>query len=191
MSEPSIFLKESELPFPIPLLAFEILFKEFDSLPSEDESLIVACYHKALLLGCGITEVAEDHVNYFYERVLALKDQLEEPSEGPHPASAGKGFYSDYISYVSELDTGFSALISTGFDYYKAKVLYTELDRDTALAIIKASHAHASRLSRVQLEACVYGFGGEMSGGSGADSNAQVHDISTAQGKASLKSMGF
>jgi len=187
--EPSIFLKETELPFPIPLLAFEILFKEFDNLPSEEESLIAACYHKSLLLGCGIEEITNEHIKYFSERVLALKAEFEKPSEGVNTQPASKGFYSDYISYVSELDTSVSALISTGFDYHKAKYLYTEVDRGIALEIIKASHTHTSRLSRVQLEACVYGFGGEMSGGS--SESAKVHDISTAQGKASLKSMGF
>ena len=188
MPEKSVFLKELSLPFPIPLLAFEILFEGMPTVDTDSQDQIIECFTEALVKGCGLSDPSEDALNYFNSRVTEMQAEFEEDSKEPfRPGKAG--FYSDFVQYASEQSTSVSALLTTNFDYEKAKHLYCTVDRDSALTIIREYFTYSSHMGRMQLEACVYGFGGEMQGAS--SEKAKVFDINSAEAKQSLKNMGF
>ena len=121
------------------------------------------------------------------ERINALNQ--EEPPKKSY-GTPSKTLGTAYAEWVAMLDAERLCLYLAGWDPTKALQYYWEVESITLQEAIKLKAQHDSQLSLLQMEASLYGFGGKYKDDNSGE-KANVHDLSTDEGIAALKSFGF
>lgn len=165
MSEHSIFYKNLSRKFKVPMLCYEYISEQIQSLEGDNEEGYLEIYCKALEDICKVNPT-DDNLNYLIE-VLTTSSQVSESK--PASSKGSKGFCSSFYNYFFDLQSDKMLLQICGYDIDKAYKLYCEEDREDVLALIDSYVSRTQQDQTVLLESCVYGFGGSME-----DSNSSV-----------------
>jgi hypothetical protein len=149
--------------FPVSLLAFERL-----------HALLLGSYTPEEAVLCVLRECCErphptvEDVQYFIERAEAVSAELlnaKEKQQESTPPKPDKGYGASYRAFLSGLESHDLLLLACNFDPIKAHHIYTELDREDALALLRLYTSHAAEERLLALEATVFGMGGGYSSG--------------------------
>lgn len=167
--------------------------EDLSSLTQKDvDTLLRQCLHD-----CGVAKhfssVDKRDLEYLMQRLQAILEEAKSSQDAPSP-SKKKAFASSYADWAGKLQTDHICLLAAGFDYFKAKRMYMELDKDDVTEIAKRFLEREWEKIKIGYESVVYGFGGsyegdnQSSGGNTVDmSGGQADESAMAQ----LKKMGF
>ena len=175
----SIFYKERfERRFPLPMLTLEraqALFSTLDVDAATDRD-VNQCIKQALKETCNACpSPGLDDLAYVVDRMnKMMKDSPDE--EVPLPKT--RSLASSFITWAAGLETDQVCLVASGFDYKKAKFLYTEVDRDDVVEMAQQFLTMEMEKVKVGYESVVYGFGGSYEGDKTGPSNeGNTHDL--------------
>jgi len=174
MSDNSIFFKRNyQRLFDVPLLAFEYIGQQSGGV-EESEDALRAVYQEVLSGICGV-EFNQANIDYLNTRLDEAAKEAQSASK-PTP-KAGKGdrkfsaaFWEDFES--TPLEGKLMQMV--GYDYDKAAHLYCKVDREDVMSLLESFIKRLNSDQVIQLEACVFGFGGKMS----KSEQAKEHDMS-------------
>lgn len=135
---------------------------------------------------------SKEDVLYTFARLNVMNTKSEEVDPAHQTAknnSNKKGFSSDYLKWVGELDHEGMCLHVADYNYDEAGHLYAEIDRDSVLKMAKQKADKDWHDKMVQFEACLFGFGGGYGDSEGSNTFDMRKDLESAE--ASIKSLGF
>jgi hypothetical protein len=173
--------------FPIPLLAIEIYSDEARHCTTEDEVFDV--FFRVITDICGVRQPTDEDLTYFVDRLDALRKEMEQ-NETQETKKAVRSFGTAYHEYLSNLMVDSRILRMVGYNFDVAKKIYCELDRDDAMKLVNEYMTGLLEEGLLNMEAAMYGFGGKYKDDKGG-SKANVHDLTTDEGKKALKRLGF
>jgi hypothetical protein len=143
--------------FPIPLIAFERL-SALSHLPAEEALPIV------LAECCNKPNPTEAEVVYFLERIRddskEAQEKIEAVTDAKPANTSTKTLGTSFKKFLGQLDSARLLLLACGWDYEKAKYLYTKVDRKAANQIIDDFLELQHERNTYLFEATMYGFGG-------------------------------
>jgi hypothetical protein len=156
-------------------------------MTDELEDLLCGILHSF----CSVEKPSDDDLNYFVDRLKAIQEEIKDRVPGSSK-KASKSFGTSYHEYISKLSIDSTILRMTGYNFDAAKRIYCELDRDDAMKLVTEYINGSMEESLLTLEACMYGMGGSYKNDGGGNKGAdKVHDLSTEEGKAAARAMGF
>lgn len=174
--------------FSVSLLALEFYAVETQKCESDDD--LFDTFMRVVVDFCGVTEPTDEDLNYFVERLNAIRDEVNKESK-PQPAGKPrKSFGTSYDQYLQKLTLDSTILRMVNYDIESARRIYCEMDRDDAMKLVNDYVTGLMEEGLLQLEASMYGFGGKYKG-DGGKSGGRTHDLNTAEGKEALKRLGF
>ena len=175
--------------FPVPLMALESYALDSEKADSDEELFNVLL--TTLSKHCKVVAAEDDDIDYFLSRLKSIKEEISENSSDEK--TRGKTFGSAYMDYISSLPVDGALLKMVNYDIDSAEKLYCTIDRDDVVQLVKDYIKGKAEENLVRMEASMYGFGGhyeeekvDKKGGGG-----KGVDISTEEGVAALKSLGF
>lgn len=175
--------------FPVPLMALEAYAMDSENATTDEELFNVLI--TTLSKHCGVAQPNDEDIAYFVSRLTKLKEEITENSE--EGATYGKTFGSAYMGYISDLPIDGALLKMVHYDIDAAEKLYCDIDRDDAVQLVKDYIKGKAEENLVKMEAAMYGMGGsyEEDKGSKQDNKEKGIDISTEEGAAALRALGF
>lgn len=174
--------------FPVSLLALEYYAVETQKCDSDDELFDV--FMKVVVELCGVTSPTDEDLTYFVERLEKVRTEVN-PESKP-PAKPRKSFGTSYDQYLQRLTLDSTILRMVNYDVDSAKRIYCEMDRDDAMKLVGDYVTGLMEEGLLQLEASMYGFGGKYKDDKGGRNGpSKTHDLTTDEGKAALKRLGF
>lgn len=173
--------------FPVSLLALETYAIRVTEVSTEDEHYDM--FIKILTSICGVENPQVDDIQYLAERIKSIKDETVEGKA----SKAGHSFGTYYQEYLGKLSSDSTILRMVNYDVNAARRIYCELDRDDAYKLMKEYLEGLLEEGRLRMEAAMYGFGGgyKDDGKGGSGNVGETFDVSSEEGKAALKAMGF
>jgi hypothetical protein len=182
----SLFLKEIDRLFPVPLLAIEYygdnMLQGMDSRERED------VLDATLKVACNKSVVTYNDRRYLLKRLQELDKPVPEKASGLPPK---KTFGSSFSNHISSLDTTQLLGMMTHYDLPSMRVLYCATDYEDVRLMLKNYVAHLVQLNLIAYESVLYGMGGNYKGDGGQNENTKVFDVSTKEGKAAMSQFGF
>ena len=191
---PSLFYTAAfDRRFQLPFLLLEdigIAADGFGDDPTEDD-VSAAIKHSLKRCFPGMKAGAAD-IAYVAERLEKLaEEKVAKEEEKP---SKKQGFAVSFAAWAGKLKPCEMCLIAANYDYFLAKRLYAEVDREDVMEMSAQWMAREWENVKVNYEAVVYGFGGGYKEGS-ADSVVDVSTDDNTNGKvinaAALASVKF
>jgi len=173
--------------FPIPLMALEAY--AMDSEDTETDQDLFDVLMVTLSKHCKVAKPTDDDINYFLERLTKLKTEIEKNSS--EESNHGKSFGTAYMDYISDLPIDGALLKMVHYDIDAAEKLYCDIDRDDVVSLVKGYIKGKAEENLVNLEATMYGMGGSYEGDKGEAKKDKGIDISTEEGAAQLRALGF
>lgn len=175
--------------FPVSLLALEYYAVETQKCESDDELFDV--FMRVVVDFCGVTSPTDDDLNYFVSRLESIRSEVSPEPQTPK-TKPRKSFGTSYDQYLQKLTLDSTILRMVNYDVDAAKRIYCEMDRDDAMKLVGDYVTGLMEEGLLQLEASMYGFGGRYKDDKGGKSNpVKTHDLTTDEGKAALKRLGF
>ena len=183
--------------FPVTMLLLEqIAIMRIEENRKEEDGETPATLEQvvrnALIVTGAKKRPSKEDVLYAFARLTAMNKKSQEVDPAHQPAknnSNKKGFSSDYLTWVGELDHEGMCLHVADYDYDEAGHLYADIDRDSVLRMAKQKADKDWHDKMVQFEACLFGFGGGYGDGEGSNTFDMRADLESAE--ASIKSLGF
>ncbi|RLA45994.1 MAG: hypothetical protein DRR06_06005 [Gammaproteobacteria bacterium] len=172
--------------FPIPLMALEAYALDSEAAQTDEDLFNVLV--TTLSRHCKVSKPSEQDITYFLERLQGIKEEISNSPDGG--VAKGKTFGSAYMDYVSGLPMDSALLKMVNYDISAADRLYCTIDRDDVVQLVKEYIQGKAEENLVRFEASMYGFGGSYSEDKPENKDKGV-DISTPDGMAALKSLGF
>lgn len=172
--------------FPIPLLALETYSIQAGSTQTADELLRLFMMIASEI--CHVKAPSDDDIDYFVQRLQGVQDELKELEE---PSETTKSFGTAFQEYLNKLTIDSTILRMTGYDFEAARKIYCELDRDDAMKLVNEYVSGLMQEGLLNLESAMYGQGGSYKDDVKSKPKANVHDLTTEEGRASLRSFGF
>jgi hypothetical protein len=162
--------------FPVPLAAFDRMGRLMDAVRREGltgeelEQAVLGVYAQVLKECCGISKPTEHHLRRLSER-LEGASRDEDPSE-VDTRPAVRSFGTEYAKLLDGLSLDERLMMMCGYDLEKALHLYTKVDRDEVLALLRGYTALQVEEHRLLFESVLYGMGGSYEGDSGPGSGS-------------------
>ena len=138
---------------------------------------------------CKVLKPTDEDIGYFLERLKQLKTEIEENSS--EASNHGKSFGTAYMDYISDLPIDGALLKMVHYDIDAAEKLYCDIDRDDVVSLVKGYIKGKAEENLVNLEATMYGMGGSYEDDKGEAKKDKGIDISTEEGAAQLRALGF
>lgn len=172
----SIFYSNSfERRFPLSFLFIEHVNAKLEKLEHADDAAAEKALMESISACLGISKVSTEDVEY-----AALR--LEEASQGTDPSKEDgdkkptkKSFATSFADWVTSLQPEDLCLVISGFDYKRARQLYSEVDYKDVTRLSSVWMDKEWEYIKVGYESVVYGFGGGYDDNA---SNASVIDVS-------------
>jgi len=95
------------------------------------------------------------------------------------------------MDYIGGLPIDAALLRMVNYDIDAAEKLYCTIDRDDVVQLVKDYIKGRMEENLVRMEASMYGFGGSYKEDKQESSKEKGIDLSTKEGVAALKSLGF
>lgn len=188
MSDNSLFYNQKRgRRFPVPLYAFEVYALESSESSSDEQlqALLIYVLHDV----CGVASPVPEDVEYFIER---LNDLSKPPKESESPPPKNKSFGTSYMDYLIGLPIDSVLLKMVQYDVKKAEHLYCVIDRSDVVALVDSYLLGKMEENSVAMEAAMYGFGGRYEEDKPEKTRKEKGvDISSKEGEAALRSLGF
>jgi len=182
----SLFLKEIDRLFPVPLLAIEYygdnILQGMDAREKED---VLEVTLKAI---CKRPVVTDSDKRYLLKRLQELDKPT--PLEGDQ-APPKKTFGSAFSTHISSLDTLQLLGMMTNYDMGAMRILYCSTDFEDVRLMVKNYVAHMVQLNLIAYESVLYGMGGRYNGDKASGGNTKVFDANSKEGLAALSQFGF
>lgn len=183
--------------FPVTMLLMEqiaIMMSEENRKEEDGETpaTLEQVIKNALIVTGARKKPSKEDVLYAFSRLNAMnvKSQEVDPAhQAAKNTSNKKGFSSDYLEWVGELNHEGMCLHIADYNYDEASHLYSEIDRDSVLKLAKQKADKDWHDKMVQFEACLFGFGGGYGESEGSNTFDMRADLESAE--ASIKSLGF
>jgi len=173
--------------FPVPLMALEAYAMDSENASTDQELFDVLV--TTLSKHCKVVKPTDGDINYFLDRLKKLKTEIEENSL--EDSNNGKSFGTAYMDYISELPIDGALLKMVHYDIDAAEKLYCDLDRDDAVTLVKDYIKGKAEENLVKMEAAMYGMGGSYEEDKAEKNKDKGIDISTEEGAAALRALGF
>lgn len=143
--------------FPVPLLAIE-RFSELRQQHTDGSQILESVVIPVLVECCGVSKPTEQDVEYFLGRLEQIVQQSNSLPQSA-PPNTGRTLGSSFADSLRGLDTSELILYMCGFDFHKAKYVYTQLDRDVAIKMLDTFIELKLQENHLLFESCLYGFG--------------------------------
>ncbi len=183
-------------PFPVTMLLLEqISVVMHDDKLKREEGAAPATFEEVISKTLKSLDIkkkpTKEDILYTFSRLEGMRPKEVDPNNSTaSDNSRKKSFASDYLKWVSQLDHEQVCMHVAGYDYDKARSLYTEVDRDSVLKLAKQKADSDWHGKMTEFEACLFGFGGGYgSGGEGSNEFDMKEDLKSAE--ASIKGLGF
>lgn len=155
------------------------------------EAQLVATIQEAFTLAYPSSDVVKA-LPKLVEKVVSRINKLQEnqdrsPSRGGFVA---KSFGTEFSKWLGDLDSSQVCLYLANYDVKKAEDLYWFAEIDVVRDAIKLKAEQDNQLALLQLEACLYGAGGQYSDDAGS-SDGHVFDMDSEDSAAALRNLGF
>lgn len=173
--------------FPVPLMALEAYAMDSENAETDQELFDVLMV--TLSKHCKVSKPTDDDINYFVSRLGKLKEEIE--GNSAEESTHGKTFGSAYMDYISDLPIDGALLKMVHYDIDAAEKLYCDIDRDDAVQLVKDYIKGKAEENLVKMEASMYGMGGSYEEDKGPKKKDKGVDISTEEGAAQLRALGF
>jgi hypothetical protein len=166
----------------VSLLALETYHTRAIGCESTEDLLVVV--YSVLQECCGIENPTEENLLEFTSRLQKISEEaVKDPQKVPVKS---KGFSTNFYKYLSELSLQNTLMLMTGFDFERARVIYCDLDRDEAIALIKDFTSGMLEQGILSFEAALYGGGNSYKEDSG-----EVKQLDTSESLKMLQGLGF
>jgi len=175
--------------FPVPLIALEAYAIESDKAKSDEDIFNVLI--TTLSKHCGVKSPTDEDISYFVSRLEEVRKEISDNSE--QSVFKGKTFGSAYLAYISGLPIDSALLRMVNYDIDSADKLYCTIDRTDTVSLVNDYIKGRMEENLIKMEASMYGFGGcyEEDKVSKSNKGDKGIDISTEEGAAALRSLGF
>lgn len=184
---PSLFYKATfERRFPLPFLFFEdigIAAAEFGDEPTNDQ--VEMAIRRSLKRCMPHLKVKAEDVSYVsgrLEKFAAEMKKLAAEQKAEEPKRVKKDFASSYAQWVSKLQPEEICLAAADMDYFVARRLYMEVDREDVTELSSQWMKREWEKIKIGYESVVYGFGGGYKEGA-VDTSVDVSTDDNRQGK--------
>ena len=184
---PSMFYTASfERRFPLPFLFFEdigIAAEAFGDSPTADD--VEMAIRRSLKRCFPDMKVSKDDVAYVAERLekfAAEMKKAEAEQSKEEPKKTKKDFASSYAQWTSQLKPEDVCLAAADMDYFLARRLYVEVDREDVTELSTQWMKREWEKIKIGYESVVYGFGGGYKEGA-VDTEVNVSTDDNTQGK--------
>jgi hypothetical protein len=124
-----------------------------------------------------------------------IREEVAPSAKASETKVSKKSFGTSYDEYLQRLTLDSTVLRMVGYDVDAARRIYCEMDRDDAMKLIGEYVTGLMEEGLLRLEASMYGFGGkykeDKGGPSSGEGQTKHHDLTTDEGKAALRRLGF
>jgi len=172
--------------FPVPLMALEAYAIASEQAQSDEE--LFDALLTTISAHCKIASPADADIEYFTNRLVQIKEEIVKNTS--EESTKGRSFGTAYLDYVSALPLDAALLKMVNYDIDAAEKLYCSIDRDDAISLVRDYIQGKSEENMVSMEAAMYGMGGKYESDKGGKGCKGI-DISTEEGAAALKQLGF
>jgi hypothetical protein len=157
------------------------------------ETLTDEGFYQAVEQGFCLAHAQDDvrtHLDDLVQRVLTRLDTAK-PEPTKIAFQTGKSLGTQYAAWLSDLNSERLCLYLADYDYERAYALYWYTDVEAVQEIATTRGHHDSQRALLNMEACLYGFGGKYEDDNGGGGPAIDHDINDEEAAAVLRSFGF
>jgi len=172
--------------FPISLLAMEKYEELSTQCKTDEEHLIASCV--VMKEFCGVGDPEEEDITYFASRLSSIVEDIDKEVKKKKERVS---FGTSYAKYIGGARVDLLLTRMCNYDYDRAKYLYSKVDRDHCLDLIRDFITQQMEFNQVLMEASMYGFGGKYKDDKQRPTADASHDLNSEQGMAALQKMGF
>jgi len=173
--------------FPIPLMALEAYAIDSEGATTDQELFDVLMVTVSKY--CKVPKPTDDDITYFLERLQKLKTEIAQNAS--EDSNNGKSFGTAYMDYIADLPIDGALLKMVHYDIGAAEKLYCDIDRDDVVQLVKDYIKGKAEENLVKMEAAMYGMGGSYEGDKPEEKKEKGIDISTEEGAAAMRALGF
>ena len=112
---------------------------------------------------------------------LADEQSARQSAQPAASKANAKGFGTSFLEWYTKLSPDIMCLIASGFDYEKARHLYTMVDKDIVDEVLKAYSESEWNTAHLRFEACLFGFGGGYDKGKAKGGNGNAKSLTLAR----------
>lgn len=139
----------------------------------EEEEVFVALCHQTVKDCCRIPDPNSEELGRFMDRLQEINDKanadiIKDGDRGP----AKKSYGTDFVQMLQESSMDQLLLMLCDYNVEKADYLYSEVDRDHVDIMIDHYIKKEMEKHKINMEGCLYGFGGSYSGDSKSGSSS-------------------
>lgn len=168
-------------------LALEVMYEYAGDYPQ----CTVAEALAAGVTACGVDfrELTDDDATRLVNRVAQLQeaDKAAVAASGSDPAPTKEkvGVGTDYLGSVGKMPMDLKCLYATGFDWERAKFLFSRLDKEDCDTVVTAALETKWKELKTIFESVIVGMGGDLTG------DKDGVDASSQEGLDALRHLGF
>lgn len=152
------------------------------------EQVVLAAIQDSFSLVYTLKEV-KTHLDQLVERVHKRLETASAETSSKSSVHYGKSLGTQYSGWLDGLTAEQLCLYLADYDTERAYHIYWFTDLDWFQEAIKLRSQYDSHVALIQMEACLYGFGGKYEDDGGRHVNN--HDINTDETMAALRKCGF
>jgi hypothetical protein len=142
---------------------------------------------------CGVDfrELTDEDAARLVNRVAQLQEAdaaasaPKEPGGEPAPSKEKVGVGTDYLGSVGKMPMDLKCLYATGFDWDRAKFLFSRLDKEDCDTVVTAALETKWKELKTIFESVIVGMGGDLTG------EKDGVDASSQEGLDALRHLGF
>lgn len=169
-------------------LALEVMYEYAGDYPQ----CTVAEALAAGVTACGIDfrELTDDDAARLVNRVAQLQEMdkaaaVSSAGTEPTPTKEKVGVGTDYLGSVGKMPMDLKCLYATGFDWERAKFLFSRLDKEDCDTVVTAALETKWKELKTIFESVIVGMGGDLTG------DKDGVDASSQEGLDALRHLGF
>ena len=170
-------------------LALEVMYE----FAAANPQCTVAEALAAGVTACGVDfrELTDEDAGRLVKRVAQLQEAdaaaLAERQAANEPADTKEkvGVGTDYLESVGKMPMDLKCLYATGFDWDRAKYLFSRLDKEDCDTVVTAALETKWKELKTIFESVIVGMGGDLSG------DRDGVDASSQEGLDALRHLGF
>jgi hypothetical protein len=193
---PSLFYKAMfDRRFPLPFVFIEHVNSKLEELGEEGDEAVEAMLVQSISFCMGIDKVTKEDIEYTSQRLEEASFASPIDKKGEGGPTVKKSFATSFSEWVTGLQPEDLCLVIAGFDYGRAKQMYTEVDYEDVVNMSAIWMDREWEYIKVGYESVVYGFGGgyddKATHAATVDVSAEDHTQGKAIDRAILDSVKF
>ena len=134
--------------------------------------------------------LVEQHLPALIARVVLRIEELNGSSDSKNKTHVSKSLGTAYVEWLTKFDAEALCLYLANWHPEHAEKFYWETDFEPVQEAIRLKAQYDSQMSILNMESCMYGFGGRYKDDDSGNTGSN-YDINSDEGVAALKALGF